>query len=34
MGENKRFNFDMLKARADFRLILSHYGLTPIGKEE
>ena len=32
MGENKRFNFDMLKARADFRLILSHYGLTPIGK--
>ncbi len=32
MPHSSRINFDELKARADFRLVLSHYGLTPVGE--
>ena len=29
MNSNRRVNFDEIKARADFRTVLTHYGLTP-----
>jgi hypothetical protein len=31
MPKAPRVNFDDLKARADFRQVLSHYGLRPVG---
>ena len=32
MAKSHRINFDDLKARADFRAVLLHYGLTPVGQ--
>jgi DNA primase len=32
MPKPHRVNFDGLKARADFRQVLSHYGLRPVGQ--
>ena len=29
MSGNRRVDFDVIKARADFRTVLTHYGLTP-----
>ena len=34
MADNRRIDFDDLKQRADFRTVLAHYGLTPIGQGE
>jgi DNA primase len=31
MPKAHRVDFDDLKARADFRAVLSHYGLKPVG---
>ena len=31
MAKSHRINFDDLKARADFRTVLLHYGLTLVG---
>jgi hypothetical protein len=31
MPKTHRVDFDDLKARADFRAVLAHYGLTPVG---
>ena len=31
MAKTHRVDFDGLKARADFRAVLLHYGLTPVG---
>ena len=32
MPKAQRINFDDLKAKADFRLVLAHYGLTIVGQ--
>jgi hypothetical protein len=32
MADNRRVDFSDLRKRADFRAILAHYGLTPVGK--
>ena len=32
MPQSSRINFDDVKARAGFRVVLSHYGLTPVGQ--
>src|SRR4051794_14296808 len=34
MADNRRVDFNDLRRRADFRAILAHYGLKPIGKGE
>ncbi len=34
MPHASRVNFDDLKARADFRTVLRHYGITPVGSGE
>src|SRR3954454_9344307 len=32
MADNRRVDFNALRRRADFRAILAHYGLSPVGK--
>jgi DNA primase len=32
MADNRRVDFDAIKARADFRAVPAHHGLTPVGK--
>src|SRR3954468_8546867 len=32
MADNRRVDFNDLRRRADFRAILAHYGLNPVGK--
>jgi DNA primase len=34
MTDNRRVDFNDLRRRADFRAILAHYGLSPVGKGE
>ena len=34
MAKAQRIDFDDLKARADFRAVLAHYGIAPIGQGE
>src|SRR5215212_5181527 len=34
MPKDQRINFDDLKAKADFRLVLAHYGLAIVGQGE
>jgi DNA primase len=34
MADNRRFDFQALKSHADFRTVLAHYALSPIGQGE